>query len=95
MAPVPLPPPGTTGEALYMAEKAGGQLVGRREERGEEFYAVFPGGIECFVVKREIPRSVRAQHVRPEHPDHLPREQKTPLFLAGDKASGHLKSSVA
>lgn len=45
------------------------QLVGRREERGEEFYAVFPGGIECFVVKREIPRSVRAQHVRPEHPD--------------------------
>ena len=45
------------------------QLVGRREERGEEFYAVFPGGIERFVVKREIPRSVRAQHVRPEHPD--------------------------
>ena len=45
------------------------QLVGRREERGEEFYAVLPGGIECFVVKREIPRSVRAQHVRPEHPD--------------------------
>ena len=30
---------------------------------------MFPGGIERFVVKREIPRSVRAQQVRPEHPD--------------------------
>lgn len=41
------------------------QLVGRREERGEEFYAVFPGGIECFVVKREIPRSVRRSMCAP------------------------------